>query len=250
MGKILRRNSDERQTVTRRVRRLETRSPLGNTSVTDGQTEFNGEESVAINGSGRVAGVFYVDGRIVIAGTFDLDGIGMVTGHFTVAGPSTFIGSVRIEGPQEYVGDSTREGDQVVTGKTDHEGDIDLTGDMTVRGGGRVTIDGTTDVVLGKLDNGHAGIDFGNAEMYSDGEYLAQTAGESTVGVTATFAQVSHAGNGFRATASGPELGGVIRATEGQTLYSVLMDGDGKLYRSREAFTPTEPGGGTGPVEV
>jgi hypothetical protein len=76
--------------------------------------------------------------------------------------------------------------------------------------------------------------------MYSDGEYLAQTAGESTIGVTATFAQVSHAGNGFRATADGPQLGGVKRATEGMTLYPVLMDGEGNLYRAREPYTPPD----------
>ena len=156
MGKILRRNSDERQTVTRRVRRLETRSPLGNTSVTGGQTEFNGDESVAINGSGRVSGSLYVDGieyvdgqlrvrgSLIVTGNADFTGPLSVQGELRITGSTTFIGPLRLEGESTIIGTMTIEGDLNITGGTTISGPLEVTGDVTFTG--KTVLNGETEL--------------------------------------------------------------------------------------------------------
>jgi len=231
------------------IRRSQTASPTGFASITRGQFRIASDEGLLVQGSQRVTGRLNIDGIEIVDGQLLVNGSFVLAGNADFTGPVAIRGVLRIEGDTWMVGPVRIEGDLDLSGKTIMTGDLDLLGNLRVKADGTITVEGTTDMQIGRLANGHAGIDFGTAELYSDGNYLAMTAGDSTSGVTPTFAQISHSGNGFRATADGPQLGGVKRATEGQTLYAVLMDGDGNLVRARDAFT-TDPGddGGDPPI--
>jgi len=242
MGRIDNTGDDPYAELLRRIEALETGNPLANASVTDGRTRFVGQDAFILDGTGRVIGVLYVDGRIVIDGDFALDGVGTVSGPFTVTGP------MRVEGPQQYIGDSTREGDQVITGKTDHEGDFNLLGDMNVSDGGKVTVKGPTDMTIGLLNNGQAGINFGNAVLYSDGTRAALRAGGALVGAENNGAQLSYNGDGFRAGSDGNWIAGLSAPPAGAALYSVVATADGRLYRVPRSTTT--PGDGEGPVDT
>ncbi len=56
MGRIDDPNGDELADLKRRVRQLETRSPLSDSAVSGGRTRFIGQNSFLIEGSGGVSG--------------------------------------------------------------------------------------------------------------------------------------------------------------------------------------------------
>jgi hypothetical protein len=99
MGRIDNLNGSETRERARRQRVSERTSELGNTSVTEGETEFIGEESLKVIGSQIVEGrliveaLFVADGqthRLTITGDIDLSGDFTVddNGKITVAGTS------------------------------------------------------------------------------------------------------------------------------------------------------------------
>jgi hypothetical protein len=78
--------------IMRRLGDLESSSPLGNTSVTHGQTKFIGEHSLLIDGSGDVVGVLFVQGEI------DGDGQFTWSGPVNISGPTNIAGLLEISG--------------------------------------------------------------------------------------------------------------------------------------------------------
>lgn len=81
-------DAPERQTfrVLTRMDRLENGSPLRSTSVTDGRTRFVGNESVLVEGSGKVSGWWIVTGTLRVIGTFQMLGNMIVEGVMTLTG--------------------------------------------------------------------------------------------------------------------------------------------------------------------
>jgi cytoskeletal protein CcmA (bactofilin family) len=219
MGRIDNTADDPYADLLRRIEALETANPLANASVTDGRTRFVGQNVFILDGSGSVTGQLYVTGleevsgqlritgSLVLVGNADFSGPVNVTGTLDIRGDTTFIGPLRVEGTQEYIGNSTREGDQVVTGKTDHEGDLNLTGDMVVLGGRKITVEGPTNMTIGLLNNGQAGINFGNAVLYSDGSRAAIRAGGASSGprATARSCPTTETDSGRTASATGSQ---------------------------------------------
>ena len=225
MGKIIRVDSDEFAKLLRRVAKLEKRSPLGNTSVTGGQTEFNGDESVAINGSGRVTGTLhvdgieYVDGRLVVNGTLEVAGNAEFTGPLSVqgelniTGSTTFIGPLRLEGESTIIGTMTIEGDLNITGGTTISGPLEVTGDVTFTGktvlngetelNGDAKLTGDLDVVddgvitVAKMKIGPA-YNGGDGGIYSDGTFYLGAEESVIVQVVKTITFISNDGVTFR----------------------------------------------------
>jgi len=230
MGKIIRRDGDHRTAVTRRVRRLETRSPLGNTSVTGGQTEFNGDESIAVNGSGRVSGSLYVDGieyvdgqlrvrgSLVVTGNADFTGPLSVQGELRITGSTTFIGPLRLEGTSTIVGAMSIEGDLTIAGGTTITGPLIVEGDVTFTGrtvmngeteiNGDTTVAGDVDVVdqgvitagvlhLGPSYNGGSGGLYSTETLFLGAVGLIDLLANSSVDIT-TADGVNIRGGGLR----------------------------------------------------
>jgi cytoskeletal protein CcmA (bactofilin family) len=219
VGKIISVDSDEWTKLKRRIRRLETRSQLGNTSVTGGQTEFNGEESVAINGSGRVTGTLNVDGveivegrllvngTLIVSGSADFTGPLSVQGELNITGATTFIGPLRLEGESTIIGAMTIEGDLTITGETTITGPLDVTGDVTFTG--KTELNGDTKLTgdLAVVDDGVINVakmkigpayNGGDGGIYSEGTFYLGAEESVLIQVVKTITLVSNDGITFR----------------------------------------------------
>jgi hypothetical protein len=166
----------------RRMNRLERGTPLGSSAVSRGRTRFIGEESIVIEGSGRVSGTLVVDGS--------LDGDGKISW----TGPAEFDGDVKITKSLDVTADTNLSGPTLiddtldVTAETRLRGGTTLEADMTVTNGGKVKV-GT--VELGITSNGRPGLDFDGATLTENSDRLALESGQAVVGVAPTFAAVA-----------------------------------------------------------
>ena len=122
-----------------RVRSLETRSPMRSASVTDGNTNFIGNESLTVTGSQKVTGTLNVSGIENVSGSLG------VTGNTTLAGPLVVNGTATITGPSTTVtGPLHVKGDQDNTGKLAVKGAATLENDLTVAGSGKILVGSMT----------------------------------------------------------------------------------------------------------
>jgi cytoskeletal protein CcmA (bactofilin family) len=195
----------------KRMNRLERGTPLGSSAVSRGRTRFIGEESIVIEGSGRVSGTLIVDGKI--------DG----EGKMSWTGPADFDGDVKITKTLD------------VSAETRLRGETTLEANMNVTNGGKVVVGS---VELGITSNGRPGLDFDGATLTEASDRLAMGSGTATVGVAPTFAAVA-VGNksvvvtNTDTTLSGPvKLASLAAAPSGTAVYTVVADASGKLHRS------------------
>lgn len=254
--------------LKRRVRALETRTPLSDSAVSGGRTRFIGANSFLIEGSGGVDGTLTIDGTEIVNGTL------RITGTLTVSGPTTLGGNTKVSGTLTISGDTSVtgkftvsgpasiDGNTTITGDTDITGDLDIKGDTTVTGpfhvdgdadfDGRLKINGDT-TLSGDLnvdDNGHIDVgdmrlgksggrgkvDFGVGELASDGTKIAIQSGSALAGVGGGIAQLTLGGNGFRVDSGGIRIGDLPRSDQPANLY---LDDNNKLWRT----TATSGGG-------
>jgi len=160
MSRIDRPGASEQAEVKKRLHQQETRSPGGNTSVTEGRLRIAGENSLLVEGSGRVSGQLYVEGLEVVSGelrvtgTFNMDGDANVSGTMDVSGPltvqgnTTFIGPMRVEGKSDFIGMMVVQGESQFVGNMSIDGPVTIKGKTTVTGElivqGDVTFTGAT----------------------------------------------------------------------------------------------------------
>ncbi|RFA15827.1 hypothetical protein B7R22_05315 [Subtercola boreus] len=115
-------------------------TPLRNSSVSGGQTRFNGESSLIVNGSEDVFGTLNVQGTLNADGTVNLTTTINVTGSLTVSGPSGFtgqethVGNESHSGIQTYTGNETHNGTAINNGATTNNGDVTNIGKTTQQG--------------------------------------------------------------------------------------------------------------------
>jgi len=128
--------------LKRQVKKLMTRKPLGWTSVSDGQTQFRGEDSVNIIGSGLVEGLLRIVGELQVEGTLT------ITGQVNGSGDITWTGTFTL---------------------TDG-------GTITVGSGGKITVEGDIPLTIGLTSDGLPGLQFG-----SGGRILGNPSGLSAV---------------------------------------------------------------------
>lgn len=119
----------ELRELKRRIRALETQSPLESSAVKNGRVRF-------IGGLLRIE----AGGRLEIEGTLEIDGTTTVTGTFTVTGPWSLDGDGAITGDVTITGKLVQNGDWELNGNGDITGDVELTGDLNVTAAGRVNV--------------------------------------------------------------------------------------------------------------
>lgn len=118
--------------LMRRIRVLESASPIGQSSVSEGALEIRSNEGLLVDGSAKVngwlivTGTERVTGRLEGSGTFDWTGPMYLRGAQNITGDVTFTGQMTVNGPWDLVGNG------------DITGDVNLTGDINVTGGGRI----------------------------------------------------------------------------------------------------------------
>jgi cytoskeletal protein CcmA (bactofilin family) len=241
--------------LKRRVRALETRTPLSDSAVSGGRTRFIGTNSFLIEGSGGVDGTLTVDGVEVVNGTL------RITGTLTVSGPTTLGGNTKVSGTLTISGDTSVTGKFTVSGPASINGNMDITGDLDIKGDTTVTgpfhVDGAADfdgrlkingdtTLSGDLnvdDNGHIDVgdmrigksggrgkvDFGVGELASDGAKIAIQSGAALAGVGGGIAQLTLGGNGFRIDSGGIRIGDLPLSDQPSNLY---LDSNNRLWRT------------------
>lgn len=130
--------------ILRRLRDLETASPVGFTSVTRGALRVASNEGLLVEGSAKVSGWLVVTGTLKGTGTFDWSGDLILSGSQHVTGPTVFDGSLRVNGPIDVYGAWKLIGNGEIQGHAKVTGTWELVGDGQVQG--NVVITGSVDV--------------------------------------------------------------------------------------------------------
>lgn len=141
--------------IIRRIRDLETQSPVGFTSVTRGALRVASNEGLLVEGSAKVSGWLIVTGMLKGTGTFDWSGDLLLSGSQHVTGPTTFDGSLRVNGPIDVYGAWK------LIGNGEIQGNVIITGSMDVNSPGRIRITGGSSPATledGRLSFGTGGV--------------------------------------------------------------------------------------------
>jgi len=118
--------------ILRRLRQLETASPLQNASIgSNGLRVYDGGVITIQNGG------LNVTGTATITGTLQADGTIAFTGTLTQSGPSTFTGDTKLNGPTHINGATD------IKGSLSVEGASTLKGNLSVTGSGKITAGNT-----------------------------------------------------------------------------------------------------------
>jgi len=142
--------------LKRQVKKLMTRKPLGWTSVSDGQTQFRGEDSVNIIGSGLVEGLLRIVGQLLVSGS------AQVTGDLTIGG------------------------------NTEITGETTLHATLTVDSAGKIVIQGSIPVTLGVTSEGVPGMQFdGGARVVGVAQGVAIKSPSGTTGIGVSDASIA-----------------------------------------------------------
>lgn len=111
-----------------------TATPLRSASVSGGQTRFNGESSLIVNGSEDVFGELNVQGTLNVSGTNNTTGTTHQDGPLIVNGDSTFVGTESHTGDETHTGDEEHNGTATNNGPTTNNGDVTNIGKTTQQG--------------------------------------------------------------------------------------------------------------------
>jgi hypothetical protein len=212
---ILGRNAEKDLGI--RTRNLATATPLKSTSVTDGHTEFNGNESLLVKGSQLVSGWLIITGTLKGVGSLIWEKAVLFSGVFTMTGPThlngptdvtdtldvtaeaTFQGATTIQNSLDVTaetrmrGATTIENTLDVAAQTTLRGVTELLADLKVKNSGKITIEGVRAMLIGLLSTGYPGIEFPAARMTStaNGLLLSTSAGGGQLGLSPTLANLS-----------------------------------------------------------
>lgn len=135
--------------LMRRIRVLESASPIGQSSVSEGALEIRSNEGLLVDGSAKV------NGWLVVTGTE------RVTGRLEGSGTFDWTGPMHLRGAQNVTGDVTFTGQMTVNGPWEMIGDGEITGNVSVNTGGQITIEGANPIVL-KHEGGAAKVKVGS----------------------------------------------------------------------------------------
>jgi len=125
-------NKSEFEKLADRVRVLETAPQLSDSSVSIGQTQFIGNESLKVIGSAVVSGWLIVTGTLKLVGTLLIEGVTTITGAFNLSGPATISGETSITGAVD------------IEGALKILGEALLDGTLTVGAGGEIKVGAMT----------------------------------------------------------------------------------------------------------
>lgn len=134
----------EFEALLRRIRALETQSPLESSSVSNGRVRFIGG-LLRVDSGGRmeIVGTLQVDGTTTVTGTFNVDG------PWTINGNGEITGFLRITGPTEINGATTINGNFWVNGYTRIAAGLEINGPTTIAGA--TTLNSTLTIATGQI---------------------------------------------------------------------------------------------------
>jgi len=166
--------------ILRRLRILETASPLQNASIgEDGLRVYNGGVITIENGG------LTVTGTATITGTLQADGTITFTGTFNQSGPTTFTGDTKLNGPTHINGATDIKGALSVEGVSTLKGDLNVTTGK-VKVGSALTIDPAVD---------GGGLSFSSgAKLANYAGGIALQSGSSILGISPTGASIGTSG--------------------------------------------------------
>ncbi|RFA14551.1 hypothetical protein B7R21_06290 [Subtercola boreus] len=226
-------------------------TPLRNSSVSGGQTRFNGESSLIVNGSEDVFGTLNVQGTLNADGTVNLTTTINITGVLTVEGPADFSGDETHVGTESHTGDitnigkTTQQGDYEGTGHFKQTGDEQHTGN--IENVGTTTQKGDINIVAPGILRVGAGITM--SPFAAGGGRIDFNPGGRIVGTSAaltllapdgtTYIVVGNNGltvSGYASvqdlfTTGGVYLRNLTTAPTGVTITPLYLGSDGRVYK-------------------
>lgn len=222
MGKFDNLNDSQLPDILRRIRILETASPMNNSAIGRGGIEVYDQGTLNISD-----GHLIVNGTATFTGTFTQSGPTSFTGTFTQSGPSTFSGTTNLNGPANISGVTSITGNVTTTGTFKNNGPTELNGSTKTTGtlsvDGATTLNNTLTVASGKkvvigglsLENTGTG---GGQVNFPGGSITAS----STFGMLINHDTVEIAGNTVK-------ISTLPTTTQPANIYA---DTNGRLYRS------------------
>lgn len=221
------------QRILRRLDRLESGSPLENSSVTNGRLRFIGGTLRLDTGALlELIGSALVSGTLRVIGRIDLEGLGILT----VNGLIDLLGNMRVRGGGTI---NIEAGGAIVVGNVRIEN-----GKITVGvGGNLITIDGATGrIVAGSMtidpaSNGGSVKFAGGPEIYAAGAMLGlySVGSGGWIELDAAGARLFQGTRSVRVNSSGIQLAGLPTRSSATSnnapVGSIWSDTSGNLYR-------------------
>ncbi|VXC30468.1 conserved hypothetical protein [Microbacterium sp. 8M] len=190
-------NDSEIPEILRRIRALETQSPIGFSSITRGALRVASPEGLLVEGSAYVSGILHGDGDFNWSGDMNLtgsqhvtgptvfDGTLTINGNTTINGTTTVNGPLNVVGTWKLIGNGEIQGNTVITGSVivNSPGLIRITGGASpaTLEDGRMSF-GTGGVVEADVTNGGVRMNVGTNRVYvGTGAVAIQRGGVSIV---------------------------------------------------------------------
>lgn len=230
MGKFdnLADNTAEIRDILRRIRDLETASPMNNAAIGRGGIEVYDQGALNISD-----GHLIVNGTATFTGTFTQSGPTSFTGTFTQTGQTTFTGTTDLNGPTNIAGSATVTGDTKLNGPTHVNGATDIKGTLSVEN--VTTLKSDLNVTTGKVKVGSAltidpsvssgALVFSNgAQVFTDATTVQMFKGGSVVQIDSSSAKLQATGGLVNVDSSGVRVDGPLRNTSASTISSVTAN--------------------------
>jgi hypothetical protein len=238
---ILGRNAERDQGI--RTRNLATATPLKRTSVTDGHTEFNGNESLLVKGSQLVSGWLIITGTLKGVGTLIWEQAVRFSGVFTMTGPTNLDGDTKVTKTLDVSAETILRGATNIKNTLDVEAATRLRGEttveknLTVKTGGKIVVEAAQSITLSSA-RGTAMLEFSDGpRMWSQSGAARMDAGPGTsMVITTTDAAILRSPDTAKAVAvsdTGTRIFGDVflpnLPTKSGVTANVFADPDGKL---------------------
>lgn len=177
-----------------RIRILETTQAMASSSVSRGCSRFVGNESILVDGSGKVVGWW------------------IVTGTQRVTGRLEGSGTLDWTGPWNFRGNGDIDGDVDINGKARIRNDATLEADLEVLPGGRVRVGDMTIDPTG----GSGRVRFANGgQVWAEADAIKMMIGTSAVSASNGTVLVTSGGTGIQVSSDGIRFVGTLPAVAG-----------------------------------
>jgi cytoskeletal protein CcmA (bactofilin family) len=225
MGKFDNLNDSQLPDILRRIRTLETASPMNNAAigrggieVYDGGTINVSSGHLIVNGTATISGVLNADGTVTLSGKVDITGPLTVAGATGITGPLTVTGTTKLNGPTTIGGNTAVTGTLTTSGAMKTAGTLSVDGATTLNN--TLTVASGKKVVVGGLTLENQSSTSGQVQ-FPGGGISASTA----LGMLITSESVEIAGTVVK-------ISSLPTTTQPANVYA---DSNGRLYRSTTA---------------
>lgn len=214
MGKFDNLNDSQLPDILRRIRNLETASPMNNAAIgRGGVTVYDGgvidieNGGLIVNGTATIHGVLNADGTISFTGPVTISGAMTITGNVTSSGTFTNNGPTNLNGATKTTG--TLEVDGVATLKND----LNVTTGGKVKVGSAMTLDPSVSSGALVFSNG--------AQVFTDATTVQMFKGGSVVQIDSSSAKLQATGGLVNVDSAGVRVDGPLRNTSASTITGV-----------------------------